>query len=159
MKIKRLNDMCPELFKIVSEEMKWYDSLGFVENQYIPNEIARNYAMGIIINPLDNPTAVDSVAQSFMDGLCWYADNYRIIEQLSNDEQEIAIKIAKLRYSMKTVEIDVEYDYNESDVITIKESVEEDYECGIEWVAERRREKIIIDFLLKNNVGPNTLLS
>ena len=40
--------MCPELFKIVSEEMKWYDSLGFVENQYIPNEIARNYAMGII---------------------------------------------------------------------------------------------------------------
>lgn len=72
--------MFPELFKIVSEEMKWYDSLGFVENQYIPNEIARSYAMGIIIDPLDNPTAVDSVAQSFMDGLCWYADYRSIIE-------------------------------------------------------------------------------
>ena len=54
--------MFPELFEIVSEEMKWYDSLGFVENQYIPNEIARNYAMETIIDPHDNMTAVDSVA-------------------------------------------------------------------------------------------------
>lgn len=99
MKTKRMNDMFPELFEMVSEEMKWYDSLGFVENQYIPNEIARNYAMETIIDPHDNMTAVDSVAQSFMDGLCWYVDNYRIIETLSNEEQEIAIKIAKLRYS------------------------------------------------------------
>ena len=94
-----MNDMFPELFEMVSEEMKWYDSLGFVENQYIPNEIARNYAMETIIDPHDNMTAVDSVAQSFMDGLCWYVDNYSIIETLSNEEQEIAIKIAKLRYS------------------------------------------------------------
>ena len=151
--------MFPELFEIVSEEMKWYDSLGFVENQYIPNEIAKNYAMETIIDPHDNPTAVDSVAQSFMEGLCWYVDNYRIIETLSNEEQEIAIKIAKLRYSMETVELYVEYDYNKSDVITMGDSVEEDYECGIEWGAERHHEKLIIDYLLKIYEGTGTVLS
>lgn len=157
--IKGLNDIFPELFEIVSEENKWYDSLGFVENQYIPNEIARRYAMETIIDPQDNPTAVDSVAQSFMDGLGWYVDNYRIIEKLSNDEQKIAIKIAKLRYSKETVGLYEECDYKKTEVISIKDSVEEDYECGIEWVAERYREKLIVDFLINNYVRPDTMLS
>lgn len=147
MKEIRLNEKFPELFEIDSEELKWYESLGFVENQYSPIEIARSYAMEVVVDPQENPTAVDSVAQSFMDGLCWYVDNYRILEKLSNDEQMIAVKIAKLHYVLDTVPLNLEFDYKISEVITIKDSVEEDYECGFEWAKERRREKIIYDFL------------
>lgn len=153
MKEIRLNDKFPELFEIDSEELKWYESLGFVENQYCPIEIARSYAMEVVVAPQENPTAVDSVAQSFMDGLCWYANNYRILERLSNDEQKIAVKIAKLRYVLDTVPLDLEFDYNKSEVIMIKDSVEEDYECGFEWAKKRHREKIICDFL--QNVKKN----
>lgn len=147
MKEMRLNDKFPELFEIDSEELKWYNSFGFVEGQapsdYTHDEEARAFAMNTIIDPEDNPIAVDEFAENFKRGISWYISNFHIMNKLSAIEQESAFEIAKSLYSLKyfSTEITLEDDdTDEEEALDIIDSIEYPFECGFEW-AEKNIDK------------------
>lgn len=154
MKEIRLNDKFPELFEIDSEDLKWYESLGFVEGQapsnFTHDEEARAFAMNTIIDPEDNPMAVDDFAENYKRGISWYISNFRILDKLPTIEQKCASEIAKSLYSLKyfSSEITLEdVDMDEEEAMNIIDSIEYPFECGIEW-AEKNLDKGFLRYQL-----------
>jgi hypothetical protein len=137
---KSLVDLYPELFEIQPNDFFANVELDIssVVKATIPllENKAKDYAMETIVNPKDNPEAVEECKNRYIDGACWYTTNVFKLKALEDKELKRTLKAAREIYSRNYCEtVPEESDYSKEDALNLKEVLEEDFGEGVKWAA------------------------
>jgi hypothetical protein len=139
--MKTLVDLYPELFDV--QPSSFFDdgklSISLIVKASLPllDKKAKDYAMKTIVDPDDNPQAVEDCKNRYIDGACWYTTNVFKLKALGTDELKRTLKTAREIYSRKYCETCIAEgsDYSKEDTQNLKEVLEEDFREGMKWAA------------------------
>lgn len=138
--MKTLVDLYPDLFDVRPSAFFANGELHIspVVKASIPQlEVkAKEYAMKTIVDPDDNPQAVDDCKNRYIDGACWYTTNVFKLKTLGDEELIRVLKTAREIYSKDYCKnVLEESDYSREDTLNLKEILEEDFKEGVKWAA------------------------
>ena len=138
--MKTLVDLYPELFDV--QPSSFFDdgklSISLIVKASLPllDKKAKDYAMKTIVDPDDNPQAVEDCKNRYIDGACWYTTNVFKLKALGTDELKRTLKTAQEIYSKSYCEsVMEESDFSKEDAQNLKEVLEEDFREGVKWAA------------------------
>lgn len=137
---KTLVDLYPELFEL--RPSTFFDdgklSISSIVKATISHldKKAKDYAMKTIVDPHDNPQAVEDCKNRYIDGACWYTTNVFKLKALGIDELKRTLKTAREIYSKSYCETVLEeIDFSKEDAQNLKEELEDDFREGVNWAA------------------------
>jgi hypothetical protein len=138
--MKTLVDLYPELFDVQASAFFENGKLSIspvVEATITQlDKKAKDYAMKTIVNPNDNPQAVEDCKNRYIDGACWYKTNVFKLKALGDEELKRTLKTAREIYSKDYCETVLEEsNYSKEDTLNLKEIVEDDFREGVKWAA------------------------
>lgn len=144
MKEKSISEIFPYFFKLESNDLQWYKTMGFEDESNLETlseeteSVAKEYATKTLVNA--NEQEVDDCAYGFLYGANWYLTNYKILNKLPKEQSENAIVIAQTKYAKEECEdIVPDGNWSLSDAYSYIYSICSFYLDGVEWAKKIKR--------------------
>ena len=138
MEEKSISERFPYFFKLESNDLQWYETMGFEDGATLDTlseeieSVAKEYAIQTLVDA--DEQEIDDCAYDFLYGATWYLTNSEILKKLPKEQSENAIVIAQINFAKEECEdIVPDKDWSLSDAYSYIYSISCFFLDGVEW--------------------------